>query len=896
MFYLYNAKNQKIFSGWKVNSLNAKLTLMNFNIQDQKYWSLPIEESVQLLESDKENGLTSGEAVERLQIFGRNSFETKKKADKIKIFFNQLKSPLILILIVAGIITVGISHYRDAIFIFIAVIVNSILGFWQENKAERALAELKTYLKQRARVIRDGKEREIDAEDIVPGDIIRLAQGDRVPADARIIFVNDFQIDESVLTGESLPVVKSADIISENATIADQFSMIFAGTLVTQGVCAGIVCRTDASTELGKIASLIASSENEKTPLQKAITKFSISLSLLLGILTVAVFVIGILSGEPVLEMFLTSIAIAVSAIPEGLPISMTVILAIGVERMAKRKGVVRKLIAAEALGSTTIILTDKTGTLTMAKMIMSKIIPFGQNEEKILLYALTNATVLIENPEDSPESWRMNGRIMETTLVRCAGERGVPLKEITDKSHVLQTMPFNAVQKFSASLIRENDKHRIILFGAPDILLKHSSLDEKAKHDLHNQINELASSGERVLGLATKMIDHTENFSFSKNFSPSGLSFDGLITFRDPIRTGIKHTIERVKRAGIKTVLMTGDHRGTAIAVAREIGMDIIDMSVLDASELIDISDSALKERLSHIAVISRVTPFDKLRITKIFQDLGEVVAMTGDGVNDAPAIKQADVGIAMGSGTEVARSVADLVLLDDNFETIVSAIEEGRQILGNIRKVLVYLLSNVTDGLILIGGSILVGIPLPLNALQILWVNFFSDSFPAIAFAFEKDEDGLTHKPAGKKMVLFDPLMKFLILIIGVSTSALLFVIYYVLLRWGYDPVLVRTFTFAAFGTYTLLVALSVRSLDKSILSYPLFSNRYLAGGIAIGFVLMAGAIYIPALQDLFDTVSLPPLWVLGVILVGIFNIVLIELAKMFFRKRVGREGVAR
>jgi len=855
-------------------------------LQSKNYWHLTMQETAEILETDLKNGLSQEEVGKRITIFGRNVFDTTKRTSKLKIFLNQLKSPLILVLIFAGIVTITISHYRDAVFIFIAVVVNSILGFWQENKADRALAELKTYLKQRARVIRDGKEREIDAEEIVPGDIIRLAQGDRVPADARVIFVNDFQIDESVLTGESLPVAKSLESTPESATIADQYSMIFAGTLVTQGVCAAIACRTDASTELGKIATLIAKSDNEKTPLQKAIIQFSIYLSILIGVLTLAVFAIGILSGKPFLEMFLTSVAIAVSAIPEGLPVSMTVILAIGVERMAKRKGVVRKLIAAEALGSTTVILTDKTGTLTKASMVMSKIIQFESGERTMLSRALTNANVLIENPEDSPENWRMNGRIMETTLVRSAAERGISLAEITDKSNVLQSAPFNAVQKYSASLVRESGKHMVILFGAPDILLTHSSLSEQKKQELLNQINNLALSGDRVLGLATKEARHTENFSLSKDFKPSQLSFNGLITFRDPIRPGIKHAVERVKQAGIKTVIMTGDHRGTAIAVAKEIGMTIGENSVLDAAELATLSDQSVRERLPHLSVISRVTPFDKLRIAKLYQETGEIVAMTGDGVNDAPSIKQADVGIAMGSGTEVAQSVADLVLLDDNFETIVAAIEEGRQILGNIRKVLVYLLSSVTDELILIGGSILAGIPLPLNALQILWVNFFSDSFPAVAFAFEKDADGLSHKPNGKKMTLFDPITKFLVLIIGIPTSALLLILYLVLLKLGYDPELVRTFTFAAFGLYTLMVAFSVRSLDKSILSYPMFSNRYLTGGVFSGFILMAAAIYIPGLQSIFGTVSLPLYWIIGVLLVGAVNIVLIEIAKKFFK----------
>jgi len=856
-------------------------------LQNKNFWQISIEETTQLLETNIENGLSIQEASDRLEVYGRNTFETSKKTSKTKIFFSQLKSPLIFILIIAGMVTFSISHYRDAIFIFIAVVVNSILGFWQENKAENALAQLKTYLKQRARVIREGKEREINAEEIVIGDIIRLAQGDRVPADARIIFVNDFQVDEAVLTGESLPIGKSVDSVSGSANIADQSSMIFAGTLVTQGVCAAIVCRTDVGTELGKIASLISKTENEKTPLQKAISKFSIYLSLLLGFLTIVIFVVGILSGKPWLEMFLTSVAIAVSAIPEGLPISMTVVLAIGVERMARRKGVVRRLIAAETLGGTTIILTDKTGTLTMAKMMLSKIIAFNFNEKQLLTYALANASVLVENPEDNPELWRMNGKIMETTLARSAGLRGISFSEISDKSHVLQAMPFNAVKKYSASLIKNADEHLIILFGAPDILLAKSSLSRQNKEMILNQINSLALSGERVLGLATKKIGSTEDFSLSKDSDFSDLSFDGILTFRDPVRLGIKGVIERVRSAGIKTVIMTGDHRGTAIAVAKEIGLNIDEKSVLDASELATLTDQSLRERLPFLNVVSRVTPFDKMRIVKLFQELGEVVAMTGDGVNDAPSIKQANVGIAMGSGTEVSQSVADLILLDDNFETIVAAVEEGRQILSNIRKVLVYLLSNTTSGLFLIGGSLLANIPLPLNALQILWVNFFTDSFPAVAFAFEKDEDRLSCKPHGRNMILFNSLMKFLILVVGTFTSALLFVAYLFLLQLGFEPNIVKTFIFGAFGTNSLFLAFSVKSLEKSIFSYSLFSNKYLTGATAFGLFLMVVAIYTPGLQMLFGTVALPAIWVIGIVLVGALNIVLIEGAKWVFRR---------
>lgn len=861
---------------------------MSSNGKEKNFWALSGEDVVALFETDQTRGLTRVLASERLSTFGRNVIQSSKRTNGLKIFLNQLKSPLIFVLIIAGLITLAIAHYRDATFIFFAVIINSLLGFYQENKAERALSKLKTYLKQRTKVIRDGKEQEVDAEEIVVGDLIKLSQGDRVPADARVVFVNDVQIDEAILTGESLSVSKIIEASPESSGVGDQQSMIFAGTLVMQGECSAIVCRTKSETELGKIATLLRTSSNEKTPLQAAITRFSIISSIVLSILTLFVFGLGVLYGYSAIDMFLVAVAIAVSAIPEGLPVSMTVILAVGVERMAKRKGVVRKLVAAEALGSTTVILTDKTGTLTMAKMELAQFIPFHVDAQTLLMRSLANTNVLVENPEDVPDAWRMTGRIMETALVRSAAMRGMTFAEIQAKDHVLQSTPFNAVQKFSVSLIREVDKYFLVFFGAPDILLGHAALNEQEKKTITEQIDTLAQSGERVLGVAVKQMEKIEDFSLAKDLSVSALTLNGFITFRDPVRPGMKNTLQKIERAGIRTIVLTGDHRGTAMAVAREIGLVVNDTSVLDASELVHLSDEELRARLSSVSVIARVTPFDKLRIAKLLQEMGEIVAMTGDGVNDAPSIKQANVGIAMGSGTEVAQSVADLVLLDDNFETIVAAIEEGRQILGNIRKVLVYLLCNVADGLILISGSLLTGLPLPLNALQILWVNFFADSFPAMAYAFEKDSDSLLFKPQRGKMQLFDPLMKFLIIVIGLSTSIFLFAVYFILMRFGFEEVVVRTFIFAAFGTYTLFLSLSVRSLEKSILSYPLFSNRLLTVGIVIGFVFMIAAIYIPVLQQLFGTVALSFYWVVGVFLVGLFNIVLIELAKWFFRRK--------
>ena len=859
----------------------------NAEVLEKKFWSLPETDVVDILETDVRDGITEDESARRLTIYGANIIEPERRAVGLLILLEQFKSPLIIILAVAGVVTLLTGHIRDSVFILAALAVNVGLGFYQEHKAERALAGLKTYLRQRARVIRGGVEKEVDAASLVPGDIIRIAQGDRVPADARLVFVNDLQIDEALLTGESMAVEKSIESSNPDSVIADQLCMVFAGTLVTEGLGTAIVCRTDSATELGKIAALVGGLDNEDTPLQAAIKKFSSHASLLLGALTLVVFVIGIYSGHSFADMFVTSVAVAVAAVPEGLPIALTVILAIGVQRMAQRKGVIRKLVAAEALGSTTYILTDKTGTLTMAKMELAQLLPEGLEKNVLLELAILNSNVLVENREDPVAEWRMSGKILEVSLVRAAAMRDISVEEVKTQYPITRFLPFNAVNKFSVSLVEHRGRQELVFFGAADILVERSSLSESQKRSAQERIHALATGGAFVVAVATKSVDAKEASAFPQILEAEGLSFKGLLTLHDPVRPGVSEAIRRVERAGIRTIIMTGDHRGTAEAVAREVGLPIGEGSVLDAAELRSLSKEELASRFATLRVISRVSPLDKMMVVRALQEMGEVVAMTGDGVNDAPSIKQADIGIAMGSGTEVSRDVADLVLLDDNFETIVAAVEEGRQIMKNIRKVLVYLLSSVSDELLLIGGALVVGLPLPLNALQILYVNFFSDSFPAIAFAFEKGEGSLEGRPH-KRGNLFDPLMRFLTLFIGFSTSAFLFGLYWLLLHLGYPTALVQTFIFASFGSYTLFLAFALRDLDKSIFKYNFFSNTYLIGGVSIGVVLILLAIYFPPLQSVLGTVALPASWLFGVVLVGVLNVTAVELGKALFRRR--------
>ncbi len=868
--------------------VKIKTIMLLINEQkDKKFWALPADEVLTLLESDKETGLDEVEVKDRLKRFGANIIQGEYKNTKIKILLEQLLSPLILILIIAGTVCLFIQEWKDAGFIFLAVFVNTILGFYQENKADEALASLKNYLREQCLIIREGKEKKVDVNEVVIGDIIHLSQGDRVPADARLISVNDLEVDEAVLTGESLPADKQILAVKENVGIPDQTGMVFAGTLVMQGAAIAVVVRTGRNTEIGKIATLLAESKGEKTPLQKTLTTFTMWSGLVLILLTVVVFIIGTVSGEGWVAMFLVAVAIAVGSIPEGLPISMTVVLAVGVERMAKRKGVVRKLMAAETLGSASIILTDKTGTLTQAKMILNKIIGFDFEEDQLLRFALTNTAVVVENPEDKVDDWRIDGKIMDVALVREAGKRGIKLSEVLAQSNILQTLPFNSTQKYSASLIKEGDKHKMLFVGAPDVLLKQVNVDPAVKKHLEKRVEELAFAGNRVLGIASKDLNKiSANFSITHDNILTEIKLIGLFVFNDPIRPHIKETIAQISMAGIRTIIMTGDHKGTAMAVAKEVGLKIDGNSVLDASELTKLSDTELSSRLQHLAVVSRVTPEDKLRIAKLFQKAGEIVAMTGDGVNDAPSIKQADVGIAMGSGTDVSRNVADLVLLDDNFETVVAAIEEGRQILKNLKKTLTYNFLNVADSLCLITGSLLIGLPLPMNALQILWVNFFSDSFPSIAFAFEQEKN-IFATPQHKRQTLFDPLMKNIILFAGILTSVLLLFIYWSLSVWTeIDGKTIRTFIFFTFGIYTMFCTFPMRQMQKNIWQYNPLENKFLNGASILGLCLMFLAIYAPFMQDLLGTVALSGRWFLAAIAFSITAIGLIEAVKAVFR----------
>ncbi len=859
-------------------------------------WFLSSEDVLNKLKTTT-GGLSSEEAQKRLKDFGGNILLKKENFSILKLAIKQVLSPLIFILIGAGLLT-GILHEWTNMFVIIgAVIINTGLGLYREYQAENTLEKLVTYIKERGRVIRNGYEQEIETSLLVPGDIVKLSYGSRIPADARIISVNNFKIDEAILTGESVPETKTEESIEESTPLADRTNMVYAGTLVVEGFAQAVVVETGNKTELGKIAKIVSSADKTITPIQKGISQLSWYIFILTIFIIAGIFVLGIFRGEQVLQMLVLSAAVAVGAVPEALPIALTIILATGAERIAKRKGVVRQLSAAETLGSTTLVMTDKTGTLTKADMQLVGIYTFdtlvkdhystlhithlSTEQKEIIKLALKNIDVVIQNPDTDEKKWKFIGHPFEINIARAAVLHHIPLKETImdgDSLHI----PFNSSNKFS---VARDGNHRYIIMGAPDILLKRSSVDKDTYLKILSWIQNASADGKRLIAIGTF---HTKNRKSLEIDSIKNITFNGIMSFFDPVREGVSGAIENIEAHGVKVKIVTGDLKGTAVSVARSLGWSVEEKEILTGEDVHQMKDEELLDIIQKIKIFARVTPEDKLRIGNLYRRLGEVVAMTGDGVNDAPALKSMDIGISLGSGNDVAQSAADLVLLDDNFQTISMAIDEGRRILANIRKTFIYLMSNALDEVFVIGGSLILNIALPLSALQIIWVNLFTGSLPALAFAYDDNLDKGISKKLQKKELLTTE-VRVLSFGLGTATSFLLFLLYYALLHFNVDIKIARSVFFVCFSIYILITSFSFRSLYRPLFSYNPFSNKKLNIAILIALSILIATMSIPFMRNLFDIAPMPPSFMWLVILWSIFNVALVESAKFIFRYRI-------
>ncbi len=833
-------------------------------IEKAEFYKLTAKESLLSLNSD-ENGLTDKEAKKRLLEFGENRILEKKRKTALQIFLDQFKSVLILILIVATIVSVILGEILDAAVIFAIVILNALLGFYQERKAEKILEALKKLASLNAKVLRNSEAKIIKSEEIVPGDILILAAGDKIQADCRLLESINLKIDESSLTGESVPVEKNIEQITNTAIISERHCMLYAATTVVYGHCKALVTATGMNTEFGHIAASIQCDE-EKTPLQKKMDKLGAQLGALFLCLCTIIFIVGLSIGMKPIEIFLISIALAVAAVPEGLLASITTALSLGVYRMAQKKAVIRKLTAVETLGSTTVICTDKTGTLTVNAMTVRKIYVNNKMIDVSGEGYSTEGKFSIEGKEIAvDESLKLLLRIgkecndaslhigdpTEIALLVSAKKSGL---DIFEKQKRIDEIEFTSERKMMSIL-----SDRVYAKGAVEELLKKCTQiyeNGKTRKLVQKDIDEInkitagfASQGLRVLGFAYKDANKLEE---------SDLIFAGLQAMIDPPRKEAKDAISKCHTAGIKVIMITGDHKETALAIARELGLTDHknDGLALTGLELDEMDDSQLENIVENVSVYARVSPLHKVRITEALKKKGHVVAMTGDGINDAIALKKADIGIAMGiTGTDVAKEASDIVLTDDNFATIVNAVEEGRGIYDNIKKVIAFLLSGNIAEVFIIFIAILLGMPMPLAAIQILWINLVTDGLPALALSVDPvDKKIMSRKPRPRDESIWQGIWKW---IVGYGFTATACVL--VLFSFGLNESIIKaqTMAFTSLIVFEKFQSFSWRSLDRPILK-EIFRNKWLVYATLLTLSLQMVILYTP-LNQIFKVMPL-------------------------------------
>ena len=868
-------------------------------------WStLDVKNVQRKLKTSINVGLTEEEAENRKKQYGENKLDEGKKESLFIKFIKQFNDFMIITLLIASGISASISYiqktndYIDSIIIVAIVVLNATVGVIQESKAEKSIEALNKLTAPKAKVKRDNILKTIDSKELVPGDIIVIETGDYIPADCRLINSYNLKVEESALTGENLPVLKKADcIVSEKAAVGDMQNLVFATTMVVNGHAEAIVTETGMNTKVGKIAGMIIKDEAPETPLQKRLGDVGKKLGIVALLICVLIFFIGLIKKIPVMEIFITSVGLAVAAIPEGLPAVVTIMLSIGVTKMAKKNSIIRKLPAVETLGSSNVICSDKTGTLTQNKMKVMEIIGLDQNpfrKKEILEMACmcTDCNINYSTKE-------VDGEATEKSIVEAALDVGIDKNELYSKMQRVNDIPFDSDRKMMSTIHQVGNKYRVITKGAPEILIKKCNryLENTREEHLNsenirkiNKINEqMADKALRVIAVGYKDLDELPldvNTSLEEN-----LTFCGLIGMIDPPREGVKEAINICKHAGIKTVMITGDHILTAKAIAKDLGILRVGDLAITGQQLDEIPNEDFEKNIMRYSVFARVSPEHKVKIVKAFRKNGNVVAMTGDGVNDAPALKNADIGIAMGkTGTDVAKNASDMILADDNFVTIVEAVKEGRHIYDNIKKAVHFLLATNIGEIVAIFVGLLIGLDTPLLAIQLLWINLVTDSLPAIALGLEPiDKNIMNKKPKKSSESIFAGGLWGSIFVEGMMIGILtLFAFAIGNNKYGIE--VGRTMAFFTLSALELVHSINVRS-EESIFRIGIFSNIYLVGAFIIGIMLQFLVISIPSLAKIFESVPLNLTQWIYVAVISILPLILIELQKRINEFKFGK-----
>lgn len=910
----------------------------------QYYSETPEKVLAELKSSEK--GLTQNEAGRRLEKYGRNELKKKGGIGPAGIFLSQFASPLVIILIAAAAIAFFLGERKDSAVIGAVVAINAVIGFIQEFKAEKALEALMKMIAPKARVIRNGKESVIDARLAVPGDVIVFEAGDRVAADARIFECYEVQAQEAALTGESSPVCKTAEAISgQNIAVGDMRNLIFAGTSISSGSGKAVVTSTGMNTEFGKVAKLTQEVRKEATPLQKELSRAGRFIGAAVIAICAVVFVIillraGVLSKNVVVEGFIFAVALAVAAVPEGLLATVTVSLALGMRRMVRKNAIVKRLNSVETLGSTTVICSDKTGTLTKNEMTVKEIYADGRLTEvsgvgyepegefssgnKVLgkealarmglmfsIGALCNNSSL----EQSKGRWGITGDPTEAALIAASYKAGFRKQQLAEKYRKLYEFPFDSARKMMSVIVKSDGGAQAFVKGAPSEVIKRcdrilvngkeTRLTEAKRKELLRKDDEMASKALRVLALAYRKVNANGRYRIED--AEKGLTFAGLAGMIDPPREGVKESVALCRKAGIRVIVITGDHGTTARAIAQKVGIATEHTPVIEGTALDRMGEKQLHRALEHDPIFARVSPDHKLRIVKALEKMGQIVAVTGDGVNDAPALKKASIGVAMGiTGTDVSQEAADMVLADDSFSTIVTAVEEGRSIYSNIQKFMRYLFSSNLGEIVLIFLAMIAGLPYPVLAVQILWINLVTDVFPALALAVEPPEpDIMERKPRDpkKKMITTKIFLRWLEAgaVIGIGTLAV-FIVYLLKGGWAFgaaetvqNPAYLKalTMSFTVLVVFQLVNVFNCRSDDKTLSRLGLFTNKWLIMGVLGSLMLQIIVVHSGFFQKAFYTVALSPFeWVI-VILAALTIFAYDEIGKSF-RKRLADRRV--